>query len=111
MFSTQFLLYLLVNLRSPLDVFVCSIICSIVCSFVRFWQAFTLTVRINALYNESVHGREEHATRINMIPLKLATLLNLQSLKMCSLYPLRVATIRFSGAWRAGLFGHDHFGS
>ena len=24
--------------------------------------SFTLTVHINALYNESVHGREEHAT-------------------------------------------------
>ena len=41
---------------------------SFVCSFVRsprfssLWPAFTLTVHINALYNESVHGREEHAT-------------------------------------------------
>ena len=34
-------------------------------SFARFnslWPVFTLTVQINALYNESVHGREEHAT-------------------------------------------------
>ena len=36
-----------------------------------------LTVHINALYNESVHGMEEHATLINAIPLKIATLLNL----------------------------------
>ena len=26
------------------------------------WADFTLTVHINALYNESVHGKEEHAT-------------------------------------------------
>ena len=30
---------------------------------VRFWQLkFTLTVHINALCNESVHRKEEHAT-------------------------------------------------
>ena len=60
--------------------------CSFVCSFVRLasvrvWSAFTLTVHINALHNESVHRREEHASWINTIPLKIATLLNLQSLK------------------------------
>ena len=42
------------------------------CSFIRLfdsyprfsslWPAFTLIVHINALYNESVHGSEEHAT-------------------------------------------------
>ena len=26
------------------------------------WATFTLTVHINALYYESVHGKEEHAT-------------------------------------------------
>ena len=26
------------------------------------WASFTLTVHINALYNERVHGKEEHAT-------------------------------------------------
>ena len=31
-------------------------------SFSSLWAAFTLTVHINALYNESVHGKEEHAT-------------------------------------------------
>ena len=34
-------------------------------SYTRFsslWPAVTLTVHINALYNESVHGKEEHAT-------------------------------------------------
>ena len=58
---------LLVNLRSPRDLFVLSFVPSFVRSFlhlasVRFWPAFTLTVHINALHNESVHGREEHAT-------------------------------------------------
>ena len=31
-------------------------------SFSSLWAAFTLTVCINALYNERVHGNEEHAT-------------------------------------------------
>ena len=30
--------------------------------FSSLCPAFTLTVHLNALYNESVHGREEHAT-------------------------------------------------
>ena len=58
---------LLVNLRSPRDVFVLLFVPSFVCSIVRlasvrFWPAFMMTVHINALYNESVHGMEEHAT-------------------------------------------------
>ena len=40
-------------------------------SFSSLWAAFMLTVDINALYNESVHGKEEHATLINKIPLKI----------------------------------------
>ena len=40
-------------------------------SFSSLWPAFKLTVDINALYNESVHGKEEHATLINKIPLKI----------------------------------------
>ena len=31
-------------------------------SFSSLWAAFTLTVHINALYNERVHGINEHAT-------------------------------------------------
>ena len=31
-------------------------------SFSSLWAAFTLTVHINALCNERVHGKEEHAT-------------------------------------------------
>ena len=59
--------HLLVNLRSPRDVFILSFLSLFVRSFVRLasvrsWPAFMLTVHKNALYNESVHGREEHAT-------------------------------------------------
>ena len=98
----------------------CSFLRLFVCypCFSLLWPAFTLTVHINALCNESVHGREEHATCNNSIPLKIATLLTLQPLNgpilsglMCSLYPRRIATIRFSGAWRAGRFRHVHFGT
>ena len=43
--------------------------------FIQFvLAAFTLTVHINALYNERVHGKEEHATSINTIPLKISHL-------------------------------------
>ena len=31
-------------------------------SFSSLWAAFKLTVHINAVYNESIHGKEEHAT-------------------------------------------------
>ena len=31
-------------------------------SFSLLWVAFTLTAHINALYNERVYGKEEHAT-------------------------------------------------
>ena len=31
-------------------------------SLSSLWPEFTLTVHINALYNESIHGKEEHAT-------------------------------------------------
>ena len=48
--------------QSPLFVpmFVCSFVTR--ASFSSFWPAFTLTFHINALYNESIYGREEHAT-------------------------------------------------
>ena len=56
--------YLFINLRRTPDVFVLSFVHLFVCSprFSSLWPAFTLTVHINALYYESVHGREEHAT-------------------------------------------------
>ena len=31
-------------------------------SFSSLWTAFTLTVHINAICNESIHGKEERAT-------------------------------------------------
>ena len=43
-------------------------------SFCSLCKSFTLTVHINALCNESVHGKDEHATWINTIPLKISHL-------------------------------------
>ena len=43
-------------------------------SFSSLWAAFTLTVHINTLYNERVHGKEEHATSINTITLTISHL-------------------------------------
>ena len=52
---------LYMNLRRAHDVFVLSLfVCYL--RFSSLWPAFTLTVHINALYIESVHGREVHAT-------------------------------------------------
>ena len=49
--------------RRSRDVFVPTSVPSFLHSrFSSLWPAFTLTVHINALYNESVHGREEYAT-------------------------------------------------
>ena len=31
-------------------------------SFSSLWAAFTRSVHINALYNESIHGKDEHAS-------------------------------------------------
>ena len=36
--------------------------------FSLLWSAFTLTDHINALYNESVHQKEQHTSGINTIP-------------------------------------------
>ena len=61
--------HLYINLRSH-DVVVRSLLAGRMCGrtavrqikSVRFWAAFTLTAHINALYNERVCGKEEHAT-------------------------------------------------
>ena len=37
-------------------------------SFTSFWPAFTLTVHIHALYNESVPRKEQRTSGINTIP-------------------------------------------
>ena len=51
------------GLRRSRDVFVPSFLLSfVILASVRFASECSLTVHINALYNESVHGREEHAT-------------------------------------------------
>ena len=82
--------------RSCVRAFVRSCVCSCVCSCVRlhsvrFGQLFTLTVHINALYNESVHQQEQHTSGINTIPKKIATLLPLEvvSIKLGSLVSVR----------------------
>ena len=56
--------YLYINLRRSRDVLVLLFLRLFVtlASFSSLWPAFTLTVHINALYNESVYGMEEHAT-------------------------------------------------
>ena len=83
--TSEIIKYLYINLRMSRDVFVPPSVPSFLRlpRFSSLWPAFTLTqtVHINALDNESGHGREEHATCINSIPLKIATLLTLQSLK------------------------------
>ena len=47
--------------------------------FSSFWPAFTLTVHINALYNESVEGKNMQLELIRFM-LKIATSLTLQTL-------------------------------
>ena len=39
--------------------------CVTLAPFSSLWPAFTLTVHINALYNESVHRQEQHTSGIN----------------------------------------------
>ena len=47
---------------------------------VRFGQLLS----INALYNERVYGQEEHATRVNRIPLKISHLFGFPVSNRCS---------------------------
>ena len=37
-------------------------------TFSSIWPAFTLTVNINALYNEFIQRQEQHTRGINTIP-------------------------------------------
>ena len=68
------MLIIYINLRRSRDgaVFVCACVRSFLCSapFSSLWPAFTLTVHITALYNESVHRQEQHISGINTIPEK-----------------------------------------
>ena len=63
------------------------------------------------IYNESVHGREEHSTLINSIPLKIATLLSLQTLKWVYTFGTDVLIVSATSRHYSVLFGHDHFGT
>ncbi len=51
---------------------VCVCACVTLAPFSSLWPAFTLTVHINALYNESVYRQEQHTTYDSV---KIATLL------------------------------------
>ena len=61
-----------IHLRRSHDgaVFACVCLRACVCSapFSSLWSVFTLTVHINALYNESVHRKEQRTSVINTIP-------------------------------------------
>ena len=67
------LCHLYINLRRSRDclrAFVCSCVrveFALFDSFGSLWAAFTLTVHINALYNESVQRQEQHSRGINTI--------------------------------------------
>ena len=112
-----------IHLRRSRDVFVPSSVPSFLRSprFSSLWPAFTLIVHIHPLYPESVHGREEHATWINTIPLKIATLLTLQSLKWAYTVGTDVLTVgpirdesplfRYQTPGAPDVSVHDHFGT
>ena len=62
----RFIFYI-INLGKSRDAFVAQFLRSPVRawrpdSFISLWAAFTLTVHINSLNNESIHGKEEHAS-------------------------------------------------
>ena len=65
----QLVIYISINLRSSLDgaVFV-RVFVRVLPLLLSLWPAFTLTVHINALYNESLHRQDQHTSGINMIP-------------------------------------------
>ena len=72
-------------------------------------------------YNERVHRKEQRSCGINTLPLKIATLLTLETLKWEYSFATAVFTklgSLLSGtslavfcAGGAGRFGHDHFGT
>ena len=55
--------------------------CGVRVSFSSLWPAFTLTVHINALYNESVQRQEQHSMELIRFRKKISTLLPLGSFK------------------------------
>ncbi len=59
--------------------------CVTLAPFGSLWPAFTLTVHINALYNESVHRKEQHTTYDSV---KIATLLPLEIFEVWQLFCL-----------------------
>ena len=77
-------------------------------SFSSLWAAFTLTVHINALYNESKNGKEEHATWINTIPLKISHLFGFPVSNRWSQRD-SLACLRLDSRYNISLFDSNHF--
>ena len=76
--------------------------------FSSLWAAFMLTVHINALYNLSVHGKEEHATWINTIPLKISHLFGFSVSNRWSQRE-SLACLRLDSHYSISLFDSNHF--
>ena len=76
-------------------------------SFSSPWAAFTLTPHINALYNESIHGKEEHGTCINTIPLKISHLFGFSLSNRCSQREL--LCLRLDSRYSISLLDSNHF--
>ena len=77
-------------------------------SFSSLWAAFTLTVHINALFNESIHGKEEHATWINTIPLKISHLFEFSVSNRWSQRD-SLGCLRLNSRYGISLFDSNHF--
>ena len=62
----------------------------------------------NALYNERIHGKEEHASWINTIPLKISHLFGFSvsnRLRRCD----SLACLRLDSCYSISLFDSNHF--
>ena len=77
-------------------------------SFSSLSAAFTLTVHIHALYNERVHEKEEHATSINTIPLKISHLFGFSVSNRCSQCE-SLACLRLDSRYSISLCDSNHF--
>ena len=69
--------------------------------------AFTLTVHVNALYNERIHGKEEHGTSINTISLKISHLFRFSVSNRSQRESL--ACLRLDSRYSISLFDSNHF--
>ena len=76
--------------------------------FSSLWAALTPTVHINALYIESMHGNEEHATWINTIPLKISHLFGFSVSNRWSQCD-SLACLRLDSRCHISMFDSNHF--